>query len=646
MKKIKIERIVISHFKGIRALEIPFGNITNVYGDNATGKTTIMDAFLWTLFGKDSTDRKDFEIKHISMNGSGMKDAEVEIQITIDDVSVSLKRCYREKWQKKRGNEEAEFVGHETVYTYNDVPVTMKEYQEKVSDICEESVFKLITNPLYFPGLKWQDQRTVLFDIAEGNDETLLNIDQHPDFKRLLASIDKGKTLDEYRRQIGAQKKRIREQLDFIPARIDEVNRSIPAEEDWKDLKTQIKSLTEQLAEIDAAIADKSKAYEKAYDERAKIQGELFKAKETLAEIVNKHKEQAKAKEREANRALIDKAAELDAAKERAKKGYCVIEETKQAIKVIEDELITLRNQFNEVNSRQFEHNPDDCVCPTCRRPLDDFQEREDEMRKRFNTQKTKELTAINEKGVAKKALVQEYQKKVISYERGVTDLEIQILKLEQETTDLLVVKVDVPEDLSLIPGYLEAKNLVDALAEKYSEPIVAPDVAEQKMGRAVVAGRIDELNATLSLKDRIDEAQARIKELEKQQKTMAQELADLERQEFTIAAYEKARADAIEQKVNGMFSLVKWQLFERQINGQEIPACVATYRGVPYSDLNSAAKINVGIDIINTLSRHYQISAPIFIDNAEGVNALEKPVGQLIRLVVSEHEKLFITND
>jgi hypothetical protein len=76
------------------------------------------------------------------------------------------------------------------------------------------------------------------------------------------------------------------------------------------------------------------------------------------------------------------------------------------------------------------------------------------------------------------------------------------------------------------------------------------------------------------------------------------------------------------------------------QINGGLNETCEVTYNGVPYSDLNNAMRINIGLDIINTLSAHYGISVPIFIDNAESVTSLEAVNGQVIRLIVSEQNK------
>jgi len=67
---------------------------------------------------------------------------------------------------------------------------------------------------------------------------------------------------------------------------------------------------------------------------------------------------------------------------------------------------------------------------------------------------------------------------------------------------------------------------------------------------------------------------------------------------------------------------------------------------GVPYrSDLNTAAKINAGLDIINTMQGFYGVTAPIFIDNAEGINSILETPAQTILLRVTRDKKLKVTS-
>src|SRR3990172_12882039 len=105
MKNITLKSLTLTNFKGIRNISIDFNGHTDISGDNGTGKTTLMDAFIWLLFGKDSTDRKDFEIKTLDADNRAIAKIEHEVSaiMEIDGTPISLKRVLREKWQKKRG---------------------------------------------------------------------------------------------------------------------------------------------------------------------------------------------------------------------------------------------------------------------------------------------------------------------------------------------------------------------------------------------------------------------------------------------------------------------------------------------------------------------------------------------------------------
>src|ERR1035437_863755 len=138
--KITLTKLNLINFKGIRSLEINFSDITNISGDNKLGKSTIMDSFIWLIFGKDSQDRKDFEIKTLDENNKAipMIDHSVEGNLLIGERELSLKRIYREKWQKKRGSEESEFTGHETVFEVDGVAVSAGDYKAKIDSILKE----------------------------------------------------------------------------------------------------------------------------------------------------------------------------------------------------------------------------------------------------------------------------------------------------------------------------------------------------------------------------------------------------------------------------------------------------------------------------------------------------------------------------
>ena len=153
----------------------------------------------------------------------------------------------------------------------------------------------------------------------------------------------------------------------------------------------------------------------------------------------------------------------------------------------------------------------------------------------------------------------------------------------------------------------------------------------------------MDEINRQLSLQGQNDSIDERIADLEAKEKDLAKAYEDQQRIIYLCEEYTKTYVDMVSDKINQVFSLAKFKLFERQINGGIAEACEVTIDGVPYGDLNSAAKINAGLDVINSLSEKLDLKVPVFIDNAESVNKLIETDTQLVRLAVSKDKELKI---
>ena len=70
---IRLKELHLENFKCHKNLTIAFdGRDTSIYGDNATGKTSVYDALTWLLFGKDSlgNGEKAIEIKPLGTDGT------------------------------------------------------------------------------------------------------------------------------------------------------------------------------------------------------------------------------------------------------------------------------------------------------------------------------------------------------------------------------------------------------------------------------------------------------------------------------------------------------------------------------------------------------------------------------------------------
>ncbi len=631
--KIKLKKLKISHFKGIKSLDVAFGDVTDIKGDNATGKTTVMDAFLWLLFGKDSTDRKEFEIKHISPNGNTTKDAEVEGTLEVGGRDLLLKRVYKEKWTKRRGRAEAELTGHETSCWVDGVPVTLTEFNSRIGQICSEETFRVLTNPYYFPSLNWKVQRNILFEVAGGEtpDEDIAK--GNKDFEELLDTLS-GRSIEDHRKVIANTKKRIRDDISAIPARIDEVHRNTPEEQDWKAIEKDLTKVQKELEGVEKQIESGAKAMDKQYKERDELQKRLFEAQGKLNEIASQREEQYRRIHNE-RKELSDRLNALDVElSEKIKKPN---EEADKQLTELKASMDKLRQEYYDEQARQFTFDPSLGICPTCKRPLevDDIEKEEERMRASFNNTKAETLSKIQERGHRLKTQKEEILDLMRSREERQKDIE--------EEKDMILQKLEQEPETIEIPGHKEASALVEELQKKIDTPIEAPGADQLKAEKQELLSKVDELKNSLSKKEHIANSNKRIKELEDQQKDFASQLTELEKQEFIIQEFERAKVESIEKKVNSMFELVQWRLFETQINGQEVPTCIATYKGVPYPDVNAGGKANIGLDIINVLSEFYQTYAPIFFDNREGVNHLIDTQSQLINLIVTKDKELQI---
>lgn len=640
--QITIQWLSLTNFKGIRSLRIDFGKtITNISGDNATGKTTIFDAFTWLLFGKNSEDAKEFNIKTLDANNKPLHKLshEVEGLLTADGREIRFRKCYKEKWVKKRGAAEEEFTGHETEYYVDDVPLSQKEYQARVDFILNESVAKMLTNPLYFNSLKWQERRTILESlipsitdaaIASGNDA----------FTQLIAEIG-NETIINFKKKIAAQKNRIKDSLSNIPPRIDELQRSKPTPVDYKAMKVVIKQKEKAMLAVEQEIEDSSKAYDSEF---AKIL-ELQQHKNKLQlELSNEESELSRKNKMIISQyeIMIEKLNyEIAECRKDEISSLAKINEVKRQSQEINEANDKLRGEWSLANARQLILDDNSLNCPTCHQALPDEQRNNtvNKLTKNFNESKQNELNRISQIGKQNKAIIE-------SNTTMIDDLNLRINKIkstiEQHQIDLSKTKDALNlarvNTLQESPRIDELKAAIAAIIIPTS-PVIDLDGLKQK--RNELRNNISELNQQLALEGELQRIEERIKQLSEEEKTMAQELADLERKEYLISEFTKAKIDAIEKQINAKFTLAKFKMFEQQINGGEIECCECMVNGVPFSDLNTASKINVGVDIINVLSAHYKVIAPIFIDNRESINNLIETKSQLINLIVSKENNL-----
>lgn len=642
MKQVILKELILLNFKGIRQLTICLENsISEIAGRNGSGKTTIFDAFTWLLFGKDSKDRKTFEIKTLDEKGVAIPRIPHEVSATlqVDGEEIKLCRRYKEKWTKRKGQIEEEFTGHEEERLYNEVPCSLKEWNAKIEAICGEQVFKFITSPYYFVSQKTDVQRAMLFrmagdisdyDIANGNEE----------FEKLLSKLV-GKDMEEYKREISAKKRRLKVEIEAIPERIDERKRDTDnIIVDFDACEKELADKKESLAGVEKQLSDIAEAYNQANQKRladAKVLGDL-KSKlanreyEVKASVTAEYRKQKEEKD-----ALAYKLGKCQQSLESNKKYLKQMEEVIPAHQQKREKLIA---EWKQIKALTIQFDENDFKCPTCGRPLEvaDIEAKQQEMTERFNADKAEKLAENNRKGLENKQKMESLEKHIAEYKADIAKNEAEIKELQ--ANPLLSAVLENPDCTPAIEADEECKSIrqqIAALEEKLSQTLEAPSNDELKEAKALLNKSIADLEKSLSFKQIVKRNAARIADLEESLRTISNELAELEGIEFTMQAFAKARVEAVESRINSMFSLVSFKMFQQQINGGEVETCEAMINGVPYSSLNNAGQINAGLDIINAICRYEGITAPIFIDNCESVLQPLETEGQQIRLYVSD---------
>ena len=624
---IRINRLVLENFKGIRNLEINAnGESLSVYGDNATGKTTIFDAFTWLLFGKDSLGRSDFGIKTQDEYGNVMHNLEhsVECELAIDNSILTLKKVYAEKWTKKRGSAEAEFTGHETKYYINEVPSSKGEYVAKISSMIDETLFKIITNPLYFnEHMKWQDRRGILLNLCENiTDEDILA--KYEKFEPLSAEL-KGRTIQEYKKIIQNKQAGINDELKTIPQRIDEATRAISATVEVDEvekgiIEKRIEFLNEEIVAIKngvvvntelIALNEKKREIESRSCDVSDLQAERSKFKNELYEL-----------ELEINKCGRNIRMYFDTIQEAERKSE------------------ELRKEWHSVNNEEF---VDMGKCPTCGQ---EFPEEQIEKAKQiFNTSKVQRLEEINAKG---KEWARDKAEDIKKHDEWASRLKAnQDRKAEIESEIARIDGLSVKTELNFaekVKAELDEINSRIAEIEKSNQNAtesirvrINPIQEEINAEKAKLA----EIEKTILERELAEKQKQRIAELSEREKTLAGEYASLEKTAFLIDEFIKFKVELLSEEINSHFKYARFKLFDVQINGGIAECCEVTYKGVPYSDLNNASRVNIGIDILNTLCKLNDMYCPVIVDNSESVTNIIPTTSQMICLVVSAEDDM-----
>ena len=656
----KLLKLTLKNFKGIRSFEFVLdGQNVSVYGTNGSGKSTLMDAFTWLLFDKNSHWESKFGIKTLDSNGETIPQLEHTVTAILDDDGrkVYLEKTLKERWVKAHGTAEAIYNGNTTTYMAGSpdapIPVSAAQYKKTVSSILDENLFKMLSDPLYFnEKLKTEDRRKALVEIVgETSDEDVVKA--HPDMEE-VPSILTDMGIDDCRRGLKLKQRKVGQERDGIPERIDELSRQLPkwTAEQVANARQDVHTLTERLESIHAEIARKQAPDQTARElEIEKAKGNVKDARNAYDDVAYRRMQVFEMKKAEKAQALHDLEAKHREAEMDLTMLLAEAKVTKDNVTEIGKSLEALRQSFVDEKKNPFGEAPIDKICPTCGQnlPGEMVEKLEAERAQResmFNQVKAENLKKINEKGAALSA---DLKTAISSLEGCHRDIGNKKAEIEEIKKKISTMKNELDGMTPPEPGELEHRletRAVEAQKELERLTAAAPgkepaDVSPLREEAQSIQDRIERAKTVVADTERGNALNRRIQELLKSDGQLAQQQVDLERKLALLDEFSKTKMDMVNEKCNQAFTHVRWVMFRPNVTNSGYESCCeATWDGIPYKDLNTGCRINAGLDVINTLAKRAGKTVPIFLDNAESVVKLLPTDAQVIRLVVSDADK------
>lgn len=638
MTEIKIMKLALENFKNHKSLTLDFnGGNASIFGDNATGKTSVYDSLLWLLFDKDSCGNggKNMEIKPLGPDGEVLDHnalTSVEAVLSVNGEGVTLRRTYKELWTTKRGSSQATYDGNTSEYFVDGVPMKANAFKEAVRNLVEEDTFMMLTSVSYFASaLDWKKRREALFRLAGiEDDRMIMGTDER--FLPLIEAMGRS-DLDGLKRKLAADKKGLSVTKNELPARLSECEGLVASISglDFEGARVRAMELREECDRISGQLAGLNHDGEIRLLE-AELKDACFEKSRLERENELYRKSQLKG-----TTDVLQLNIRATAVQNRLVSKQSAMDNERKYISLMEAKVVEFREQWMTTNALTYSG---DKVCPTCGQDLPALQLQV--AKDAWEEDKKKRLDRIRKDADTAKANKAMAEDRFATLQEEIREMEEELKVIRQQIEDAKGQTVE-PVDMEGFNEAMEAVRFkIDVLNGKIFEAQNSTAAVKQKLEAELLEckNKLREEEEILSKESLLKYTEERIETLKADAQKAAEKLDAIEMLLFLCEEYSRYKTSFVEDNINGMFRLAHFRLYRDQANGGVEDRCDVVYDGVPYSGVNNGMKINLGIDIINTLSNAYGVRVPLFVDNAESVTNLEHCHSQRIRLVVSENDK------
>lgn len=644
MKTVTIKQIEISNFKGCQKRTVVFNDgITRITGGNETGKSTIFDAYLWALTGKNQRgenaviqprDRDTWEeIRRI--HPEVVMHFEVRTNAGVEE--LKLGKIQAEKWTTPRGQVDEVFVGNENEYYVNDVKVAMKDYNTKLAEILPAGAWAIVSNLNVFFSLKTEERRKVLIEmIDEINDLEIATA-----YPLVLDHINAGrKDVKEMRANCSSRKKNANDTIKNIPTAIKTTKELIRTVDEG--------AIRQAIAEKDTHIKELESNLITGVDseltkELAGLRNELSKLRQENQNLESEFEAYWSKEETQYNTEHHRRTMEIN-------NKISIIQKLEQDIKSLEADIVIKTNSkdslIKEYEEEQSKTAKIDGTCYNCKQPLP--ANMIDDQESKFNREKRDKLNSLDIKGQQLYEEIEKLQEQKVTKKANLDTEKVQLQSLETSLEQFESIKQD-KEDVRANHGTIhqvnanlqtiaeieiEIKELEDNQPETIDNTVIESEIRTYKAERDELVKSLNQVDVNASLMEDIER-------LENELKINSQAVADCELEEMQINEFNRTRISLIEDGVSDLFNSIRFKMFEpNKTNDGERQICEAYKDGIPYAEINDASQMEIGVEIIRGLSNYYKVNVPIFIDRYESMEKSQFEKAQVIALEVVKGQR------
>ncbi|MDT0884639.1 AAA family ATPase [Staphylococcus pseudintermedius] len=645
---LRLNKLTIENFAGIKEQIFEFdGHNSKIYGANGSGKTTTATALQWLLFDKGlDGSTKSFNPVPVDINNHELYELipTVEAEFTIDNHTLVLRKESRPKYTTNQKTNRKEYSHSRTKRQFiNEEPVKISDYKSRIKDVIDEDVFKLITNPAAFNNLDWKKRREILFEIADPiNNEDIINSN---DELKGLSDLLNDHDIETKKKIVSDKIKQINKEIQDIPTRINQESKGLQEVEPLSDSELkQIESEIEALKQQRIEVKNGSKFIE--------LKNKLIDKEAELSRLKSNHNFEIDNKIHALTNEFNAEQSTVLNYTSKIRVHNREIEHEEKRRKALLSDYKMIETNFKELQDKQFEYTATN-LCETCgqKLPADQIESVKQKALEKFNKEKSADLEVLTNKkdemlneGKKIKPVIEKIQTEIDKYQKYVEDASKKSEKIKTQIDEFKEKQTDVTETeayRAIVSEIEEIKQEQQNIQESIASTVLMID--EQIHDLYLKKSKFDERLIIIESNKRSEQ---RIKELRSKEDNLLDEKEEYACQLYQLNLFTTTKINMLTDNINKKFDMAEFKLFNQLVNGELEETCITLVDGVEYSGgLNNAARINVGLDIINSLCRHYNVTAPIFIDNAESVTDIIKTDAQQIQLIVSENSELLVVN-